>query len=239
MSWNWAIWIVVGYLSGSVSFALVLSRLHGVDLRTVGSGNLGATNVGRALGRWWGVLCFLLDVVKGLAPVLAAGFAMGRIAAGGGGADGAGADGSLVEACAWLGVGAAAVVGHMFPFYLGFRGGKGVATSLGVLLAYWPIVTAPAGGAFAVWIVMVLIFRYVSLASMAAAVSLPIWLVLLTWVQGGAVTARLPFLIIALALAVLVVVRHQGNIKRLLAGTESRIGSRASGDGAGQSEGVK
>src|SRR5690606_6937024 len=109
MEHAWLIWCLVGYLCGSVSFALILGRLRGVDIRKAGSGNVGATNVGRVLGRKWGVICFALDVLKGLLPVLIAGFALGFVAAAQAGTL------AVHEAWRWLAVMASPMVGDVFP----------------------------------------------------------------------------------------------------------------------------
>jgi len=146
------------YLVGSVPFGYLMGRARGVDLRTRGSGNIGATNVARVLGRRWGLLCFALDVLKGLAPVLLAGLVIaGR---------GASAPGPARQG-AWLAVAFGAIAGHVFPVWLRFRGGKGVATSLGVLLGFYPYFTFAGLAALAIWVAVVAVWRYVSLASIA------------------------------------------------------------------------
>jgi len=213
----WLIWTAVGYALGSISFAWLIARSHGVDLRQVGSGNLGATNVGRAVGRRWGVLCFGLDVGKGLLPVVLAGWwlhTLGRV------------EMSAAEAGQWLSVGAAAVLGHMFPIWHGFRGGKGVATGAGVVLGYFPVLSVPTLIALVVWGVVAKLTRYVSLASLVAAAAIPISLLgLAAW--RGQLVAVWPFAAVSVALVVLVVMRHTGNIARLWAGTEAKIGEPA------------
>lgn len=212
----WIAWVVLGYLAGSIPFGLLIGRLRGVDIRRAGSGNVGATNVGRLLGRRWGVACFVLDVLKGAAPVLLAGWGMGLLGR---------VDIAAGEAWWWLAVGAAAVLGHVFPVWLKFRGGKGVATSFGVLLGLWPLMTLPGLAALATWLVVAAATRYVSLASIIAAVGLPVYLYLIWGLgRGRSLHELLPLLLVAAALALLVIVRHCGNIARLLAGTESKIG---------------
>lgn len=211
------IWVVGSYFSGSVPFALLIGLAHGVDIRKVGSGNVGTTNVGRALGRKWGVLCLILDVMKGLLPVLVGGLVLGYANR---------RDLPAEEAWRWMAIGAAAVVGHVFPIWLKFKGGKGVATSLGVLLGFWPILTLPGVGVAVVWVIVVKLSKYVSLASVMAAVSLPLF----AWVHAVTTAARpwdrLPFIVVGAALALLVVVRHRTNITRLMAGTENRVGAK-------------
>lgn len=209
------LWVAGAYLCGSIPFALLIGLARGVDVRQVGSGNVGATNVGRALGRKWGVLCFILDVLKGLLPVLIGGMTLGyanRL------------DLPPEEAWRWLALGAAAVLGHVFPIWLKFKGGKGVATGLGVLLGFWPILTLPGVGSAILWVTLVLTLRYVSLASMAGAVALPIFAFIHAQLTAPQPMDRVPFFVVGAALALLVVVRHRANISRLIAGTEHRIG---------------
>jgi glycerol-3-phosphate acyltransferase PlsY len=199
-----------GYLVGSTPFGVLVARLHGVDLRAQGSGNVGATNVGRVLGRKWGYLCFFLDLLKGLLPVLLAGWVI--------------RDGALPGPAGqgvWLGAGLGCILGHVFSFYLRFKGGKGVATSLGVVLGIWPYFTFAGLTAFALWAVVVLAWRYVSLASLVAAFSF----VPLVILYNLSIWPRLwPLLIFASLMVLLIVLRHRSNVKRLLAGTENRIG---------------
>jgi len=123
------------YLLGSVPFGLVIGKLKGVDIREHGSGNIGATNAMRVLGKKLGIVCFLLDVLKGSLPVAIAGATLGYAS---------GDALSSADAFVWVGIGIASVLGHMFSIFLGFKGGKGVATGFGVLLAIWPWVTLPA-----------------------------------------------------------------------------------------------
>ncbi|MBT3201955.1 MAG: glycerol-3-phosphate acyltransferase, partial [Phycisphaerales bacterium] len=135
---------LAAYIIGATPFGPIIAKFHGVDLRKHGSGNVGATNVGRTLGRRWGMLCFGLDVIKGLAPVLLARLLGPDVT------DGAAP--SLVSQFAWLAVGFGAILGHVMSFWLGFKGGKGVATSLGVVLGVFPYFTFAGVAAFGVWI---------------------------------------------------------------------------------------
>jgi len=213
--------IIFAYLFGSVPFGLLLARTRGRDLRAIGSGNIGATNVARALGRKWGYICFLLDVLKGLLPVV------GVRALVTAWPEGSAAGAGPAFLALWLAVGAAAIVGHIFPVYLKFRGGKGVSTSFGVALGIWPYFTLSAAIALVVWVVVVLIWRYVSLASICASVAFPAALVIAiaahsTWLAS----ALWPLLLAATAIPVLVIVRHRENIRRLVAGTENKIRSK-------------
>jgi acyl phosphate:glycerol-3-phosphate acyltransferase len=182
------------YLAGSITFGPVFARLRGVDLRAVGSGNIGATNTARALGRPLGVVVMLLDAAKGALPVLAAARWLGEPPA--------------VVAL----VGLAAVLGHLFPVFLRFRGGKGVATGLGVFLALAPLA---ALGAAALWLLVYGAARLSSLASLVAAVSLPIGLLLLG--------VDRTYLALAVTVVGIILVRHRGNIGRLAARSEHRL----------------
>jgi len=208
---NYVILIIGAYLLGSIPFGLLIAKAHGKDLRSIGSGNIGATNLSRALGRKWAYLCFFLDVTKGLVPMLAAtGFLSSPPA--------------IAELLLALAVGCAAVLGHIFPLYIKFRGGKGVATSFGVALGLWPYYSVCALVAITVWIVVVLIWRYVSLASIAASVTFPLVLTAMILLQSDWEFSTLwPLLIPAIAIPVMVIIRHCENIQRLLSGTENKI----------------
>jgi acyl phosphate:glycerol-3-phosphate acyltransferase len=189
--------IAVGYGLGSIPTGLLIARWQaGVDIRQHGSGNIGMTNVLRAVGKWGAALTLTGDLAKGVIPVLLA--------------------------YAWLTspwtiglVALAAIIGHIYPLFAGFQGGKGVATSLGVFI---PLLPGPLLIAFVVWAACVAFRRQVSLASLAAAASLPI--AALFW--GSPVA----YVFYALVAAVLIWYRHRENIQRLLAGTEPTIGQR-------------
>ena len=218
----WFVAIAGAYLLGAVPFGVLIARSRGVDIRAHGSGNTGATNVGRVLGRPWGLLCFALDVLKGAVPVLGAGLAAGLVTT-------PLPDIPAADAWFWFGTAVAAVLGHMFSIFLRGGGGKGVATSFGALLAMWPLTTIPALAAFAAWAVVVRTSRYMSLGSMSGAVALPLAVAILGLIAGDEQTvfppASRPALIVTTALAVLVIARHRDNIRRLLQGTESRMGA--------------
>lgn len=190
--------IVAGYLVGSVSTAIVVCWvLQLPDPRSQGSGNPGATNVLRIGGKKAAIVTLLGDLVKGLLPVVAA-----RLAA-------------LSPTVLAL-VALAAFLGHLFPVFFGFRGGKGVATAFGTLLGLLPLA---ALAALVTWLAIALMFRISSLAALTACVLTPLYL----WGLGAPVAYVISFAVVA----VLLLWRHRGNIKRLVAGTESRIGQKS------------
>lgn len=203
------------YVLGSVPFGLVIGWARGIDVRKAGSGNIGATNVGRLLGRPYFWLAFSLDMLKGLAPMLAASWVVHGVPEGQ-------RDSGLYAL--WMAVGAAAVLGHVFSVFLGFKGGKGVATSAGVMIGLFPYFTVAGLAAMVFFVVLLAGMRYVSVASMGGAVAFPVLYVVIGLGTGWPVFgAQWPLLAFAAALAGLVVLRHRGNIARLRAGTESRI----------------
>jgi glycerol-3-phosphate acyltransferase PlsY len=216
MDTTWLIWLTIAYLSGSIPFGLLIGFARGVDVRKEGSKNIGTTNVGRVLGRKWGILCFVFDVAKGLLPVLGAGFVMklsGKATL------------DSADAWKWLGVALAAVVGHMFPVWLRFKGGKGVATGLGVLLGFWPMLTLPGLAAVMTWAIVLMACRYMSVASMTGAIAIPFYLAAWAKLAGRDMAELVPFFAVTALLALLVVIRHKANIGRLRAGTEPKIGA--------------
>jgi glycerol-3-phosphate acyltransferase PlsY len=192
-------WLAGAYLLGSVPFGLLFARLLAdVDVRSVGSGNIGATNVLRAAGRSAAVLTLIADCLKGLVPVLIAPYLA--------------SDASLPVL-----TGIAAVAGHNFPVYLGFKGGKGVATSFGVVLAVSPWIGLVC---LLAWLGSALLWRYSSLAALVAFAVFP----LATFATAG---DDIPRRFLAVALFALIYYRHRENIKRLLAGNEPKIGKKA------------
>lgn len=202
--------IIGAYLLGSLPFGVLIAKAHGRDLRAIGSGNIGATNLARALGKKWAYLCFCLDAAKGLIPVLTASFILPSPPA-------------VKDLFLWLAVGCAAVLGHIFPVYLKFKGGKGVATSFGVALGLWPYYTACSVFALAVWVITVAIWRYISLASITASITFPLILVLAIILKPSWDFTKLwPLFIAAIAIPLMVIIRHRQNIKRLIEGTESK-----------------
>jgi glycerol-3-phosphate acyltransferase PlsY len=204
------VFIILCYLIGAIPFGLIVVKwLKGVDIRELGSGNIGATNVARAAGRNIAVLVFILDFFKGFLPVI---IILTFV-------DGYGA-GSFVPVLTGL----ATVLGHMFPVYLKFKGGKGVATGAGMLGALVPLAL---GVAFIVWVLVVGVSRYISLGSMSAAVALPISYIIIE--HKEAFGKNWVLTVFCIVVAALVIVRHRHNIKRLLAGTENRIGAKPAG----------
>lgn len=241
---------IIGYIVGSIPFGHIIVKLKkGVDIRTLGSGNIGATNVGRILGWPWGVLCFLLDAGKGFIPVafviinyfninytnltiLSYDYSSGFISCH-----------PLeyydsVDIGMYLGLGV--IIGHMFPIYIGFKGGKGVATGLGVFLALAPISTIIA---FIIWVIFLWVFGYVSLASIVAAITLPLsyWSKIdyksydivrnayfnedSLWGESLKVLFNYhnAVFIFCIIVAALIIYKHIPNIKRLIAGTEPKV----------------
>jgi len=194
------VFVVFAYLCGSVPWGFIIGKVCGVDVRTVGSKNIGATNVTRCVGKRAGQLCFALDFLKGLVPVLIA--------------QRAGLDEKVL-----LIVVIATVIGHMFPVFLNFKGGKGVSTAAGAIAALAPIALAAA---LTVWVVVFLVSRYVSLASITAAAVLASvsWVTVLTgqlsWPKAALMTV----------VAALAIFRHRENITRLMNGTENRFGKK-------------
>ncbi|MCC6501920.1 MAG: glycerol-3-phosphate 1-O-acyltransferase PlsY [Deltaproteobacteria bacterium] len=191
------VFIIASYLIGSIPTGIVISRLMGKgDPRKAGSGNIGATNVGRTSGKLAGILTLLGDALKGGVPVFLA-FQY------------------YPESLFVSLVGLAAFLGHLFPVYLGFKGGKGVATGLGVMVVICPIATLLSAAVFAV---VAYLKKYVSLASIIAAAMLPVFM---SFFPRGR-----NYVGMAVLVAVLVIIKHKDNIKRLVAGTENKIGGQ-------------
>jgi len=200
------------YLLGAVPFALLLGRLNGIDVRKIGSGNVGAMNLGRVLGRKWFFAVFGLDMIKGLIPSLVAGWLL------------SGEPGSnAVRDLCRLGIGLLAVVGHNYPVYIGFRGGKGVSTSLGVALGVYPEFTIPGIACFFVWAAGLGLTRMSSVGSISGAIAFPLFYIAWSRWRGDGLADRWPFLAFAIGIAVMVLWRHRANIARIIAGTETRV----------------
>ena len=197
---------VVGYLLGSCPNGLIVSRARGIDIRKHGSGNIGATNVLRVLGKKLGYLVFALDTAKGLVAVILAYWIVHAVQ-----------PAPFHPELIGIGAGVACILGHTFPVWLGFRGGKGVATSAGVLLGLMPVAVLSV---FVVWLFLFKTTRYVSVASIGAAVSLPIFVLLYLNFKMLTGPSLLPFSIL---IAAVVIWRHRSNMQRLFQGKEQRF----------------
>jgi glycerol-3-phosphate acyltransferase PlsY len=209
MAWN-LLAILASYLLGAVPFGYIVVKLtRGTDVRAGGSGSIGATNVTRRAGLKAGLLTYVLDVAKGAAAVLL----MGR----------------LTDDPLWLGAAAtAAILGHMFPVFLRFRGGKGVATGVG---AYLPVVPLAVLTALLVWAGIFLRTRVVSLASIVATALVPLFVIAWHWALGSPAEPWRAAAAVAVGCA-LIIAKHHENIRRLIAGTEGRFTRRGGGDAA-------
>ena len=233
-----------GYLLGAIPFAFVIGKAHGVDIRKTGSGNIGATNLGRTLGKRFFWQAFFLDAAKGFLPVLLmsllvrhyndqstiTGVAIqallhpftGRI----------NAPDPLFAAWSPLLTAAGCMLGHIFPIYLGFKGGKGVATGFGVVLGFWPLFTLAGLGAGLAFVIVLMIYRYISLASISGSVVFVLLVAAVGSWQNVNNFAYLPwnqlgtFIAIAIVFGGLIIFRHRSNIVRLYKGTEPQIGQR-------------
>lgn len=199
--------LLAAYLLGSIPFGLIIAKSRGIDIRQHGSGNIGATNVWRTLGRRWGLLTFFCDAAKGWLAVTGALYLAERIQSPYTG---------LIGILAALGC----ILGHNFPVWLGFKGGKGVATSLGVIIGLMPLASVIV---FAIWGVVFKLTRYVSLASIVGAVALPLIVLALGFLGPDPGRVNLYF---SIAAAALVVYGHRANIARLRQGTENRAGKK-------------
>ncbi len=191
-----AIWILAGYLIGGIPFGFLIGKMRGVDVRTVGSKNIGATNVYRTVGHKWGFLAFFCDFLKGLLPTLAAKL--------------------WFPALDPVWVGLACVVGHTLTPYMKFKGGKGVATAFGMLMALIPALVSVA---FLLFVVTVWLSHYISLGSMVAAGVLAVAI----WIPTPLAAPTLPLKIIMTLLGIFVIYKHKSNIVRLVKGCENKI----------------
>ena len=188
---------IVAYLFGAIPFGLLVAKSRGVDIRQHGSGNIGATNVFRVIGKGWGIFTFALDALKGFIPA----FLFPRLVG--------------LEPVWGVLFGFVAILGHSFPLYLRFKGGKGVATSAGMLLGVAPFAV---GIGFACWVLCMVLSRTVSLSSIVAAVAVACTV----WIQDKGLVVNIALTV----LAALVIWLHRANIKRLLNGTENRFGKK-------------
>jgi len=200
MTFLYLLLIVASYLLGAIPTGVILAKAFaGRDIRREGSGNIGATNVTRVLGKKVGALTLLGDLLKGFIPVWAGYHLVSSL--------------EVVEVVCLMGL--AAFLGHLFPLYLGFKGGKGVATALGVFLYLSPLVilieVAVFSGSVGIW-------KYVSLGSMLAAGTMPVLLYLLSY--------PMPVVLLSIIFAILIIIKHSSNIQRLMSGTENKIGQK-------------
>jgi acyl phosphate:glycerol-3-phosphate acyltransferase len=197
---------LIGYTVGSFPTGYIVGRMAGIDVRTVGSGNVGATNVSRVLGKRFGYPVFVIDFLKGIVPVMISIFMAGK------------ADSISTSADLYAAVGGGfSVLGHSFPIWLSFKGGKGVATSLGVLFAInWIAALVMCG----VWVLVFRLTRYVSLSSIAAAIALPVAMTGMLFLHQLRSTIPIYF---SVCLTAIVVARHRSNLSRLRHGTEPRF----------------
>ncbi len=208
---------LLSYAMGSIPFGLIVGLANGIDPRKTGSGNIGATNVGRLLGGRFFALVFSLDLLKGLLPMVAAAWFVHRHF-------------PVPDAWVfifWLLVGFAAIVGHMFSLFIGFKGGKGVATSVGVVFGLFPYFTLTGFIVTFVWLGFFFATRYVSVASIAASVTFPIAYVCLGLVNHWPFLGQqFPLLVFTIVVGGMIVYKHRGNIARLRAGTEPKADER-------------
>ena len=191
---KWAMWLAAAYFAGAVPFGFLIGKMRGVDVRTVGSKNIGATNVYRTVGKKWGLLAFLCDFLKGFVPTL------------------------LAAKCAECGadlpvaVGLACVIGHTLTVFMKFKGGKGVATAFGMMVALIPWL---ALGALALFVITVWLSHYISLGSCLAVAALGVTV----WFMGCPLSLK----VVVSLIAIFVIVKHKSNIRRLIDGCENRI----------------
>ena len=209
---------LAAYVVGSIPFGLLVGLAKGVDPRKAGSGNIGATNLGRLLGGKFFALVFTLDLLKGFFPMLAAAwFVRMHFPV---------PDASVY--LFWMLVGFGAIIGHMFSVFIGFKGGKGVATSIGVVMGLFPYYTYAGFIVTVVWLIFFFVTRYVSVASIAASAAFPITYaslaVLNHWPIAG---AQFPLFIFTLIVGGMIIYKHRGNIARLRAGTEPKVARKA------------
>lgn len=197
---------LMGAVVGATPFGYLAGKAKGIDIREHGSGNIGATNVIRVLGKGVGLPVFVLDVLKGAVPVWVAIWLLGMVEAG---------QGALNLNAVLTGL--ATILGHNYTFWLGFKGGKGVATSAGTLLALMPLALSVG---IVVWVVFFIVTRYVAIASILSAAAIPVVVAVRGFVSGE---WNYPVVALAVVIAVMVAVRHRSNIARLKAGTENRF----------------
>jgi glycerol-3-phosphate acyltransferase PlsY len=211
-----ALLAVASYFIGALPFGLLIGKWKGVDIRQHGSRNIGASNAGRVLGKRFFAIVMALDLLKSLIPMaIASAIVHSQIPW---------TDRTQLTYWLWIGVGLAAILGHVFPVYLKFRGGKGVATSAGVILGLWPYFTLAGLGAVVVFVAVVKTTKYISVSSISAAIAFPIAYGALGLYRGWDLMGRqLPLGLVALVISALVIWRHRENIHRLRHGNENKV----------------
>jgi glycerol-3-phosphate acyltransferase PlsY len=228
-----SILLLFAFLIGSIPNGFLIARARGIDIRKHGSGNIGATNVWRVCGRGPGLLCFLLDFLKGLAPSLLAGALLNNIIS-----TRLATLSDATSAALWLAVALAAVLGHMFTPWLGFKGGKGISTGFGALIGVYPVFTLAAVVALLAWILALAITRMVGISSVLAAAALTIVVVTSHFASPSlhATLSHIPIYqrattihaAFAAALLLLITYKHRANIARTFKGTEPKVGQKKS-----------
>ena len=204
---------ILSYLFGSIPWAFIIGKVNGVDIRKCGSGNVGATNVTRTVGKYWGKLCFACDLLKGVIPVILVA-KLSKVILPEISSD------HINYGCMLAGFGS--ISGHVWTIFLKFKGGKGISTSAGVLLALAP---APVLACLICWVIIFKLSKMVSLASIIAAALLPIFAVVfnLTLKNHNFFTTSTSILIFLIVIAIIAIAKHHSNIKRIINGTESKF----------------
>lgn len=215
----WIISIVAAYFAGSIPFGVLVAKTKGVNIREHGSKNIGATNVGRLLGKPLGFTCFLLDVLKGAIPVAVVGcmaetYGLNLLEI------------STTQLLLWMAVAFAALLGHMYSPWLKFGGGKGVATTFGGMVAMWPLLTLPVLVAFVFWFVTLKVSKMVSLASLVSALALFVSSVILVCTESN-MTHAWPLVAVTFLITAMVFWKHRSNIGRIMRCDEPKLGDRA------------
>ncbi len=201
--------LTISYLIGGIPFGYVIAIAKGIDIRQYGSGNIGASNVGRTLGRKYGIIIFVLDLLKGFVAVFFIPICVSRL-------EFPTTSGEpLVILCGFC-----AILGHVFPVYLRFKGGKAVATSFGVFI--W-VATVPVVISLGIWIAVLLVFRQVSLGSMTGSLAIVGCIIVM---ENDPFGSGIYLTVLSIAVAILIIVRHSANIGRIISGTEAKVMSR-------------